>query len=254
MTKHSTKQKSEIVIKQFEDQIADYTDNALVEYSAVTPFLQKWWKKNPPKKKVSIGEFGGGGGNLLAYLATQTGRSLKLTNIELVGKYKRYQVDKSIAFVEGSVIDSPFRSDFFDITIVRNVLHHLVAGDLATTRDNQLDAIRELLRVTKPGGFVIIEEQVNQNRLATLIFYYASQLATKLNIRIDRMQITPNTIVGYMTRTTLQWMCERHVRRSSWIKDEYHQWNLPWYWKMTGLMSDTGEAFIVLKKPLPDAV
>ena len=57
-----TNQKSDVVIKQFEDQIADYTTDALVEYSAVTPFLLKWFKKHKPGKNFSICEFGGGGG------------------------------------------------------------------------------------------------------------------------------------------------------------------------------------------------
>lgn len=80
--------------------------------------------------------------------------------------------------------------------------------DLATTRDNQMDAIQELIRVTKLGGLIIIEEQVNYSWTATIIFYYASKLAMKLNIRIDKMQITPNTVVGDLTLKKLQWMCE----------------------------------------------
>src|SRR5690349_4216205 len=101
MPKTRTKQESYIVIKQFEDQIAEYTHNALVEYSAVTPFLQKWFKKNKTSKSLSICEFGGGGGNLLKYIEVQTKIKSKLTNVELVGKYKNFQVDKKINFIQG---------------------------------------------------------------------------------------------------------------------------------------------------------
>lgn len=249
MKKTQTKQKSEVVIKQFEDQIADYTENALVEYSAVVPFLKKWLKKQKNQKEYSICEFGGGGGNLLQYIASQTGIKGALTNVELVEKYRKFQVDRRIKFICGSVIDSGFDSNTHDIVVVRNVIHHLVADDLQTTRDNQMDAIRELIRVTKPGGLVIIEEQVNYNVLSTLLFYYLSRLATKLNIRIDKLQVTPNTIVGYLTHEKLLWMCERHMDRKQWVEDSYEKWNLPWYWKMTGLMNNTGEAFIVMQKP-----
>lgn len=250
MKKNQTKQKSDLVIRQFEDQIADYTENALVEYSAVVPFVKRWLVKQKVKKNYAVGEFGGGGGNLLKYLADQTGMKGTFTNIELVEKYRKYQVDKKITFIQGSVIDSPFSTGTFDIVIVRNVIHHLVADDLKTTRDNQMDAIRELIRVTKPGGLIIIEEQVNYNLIATLVFFYASKLATVFNIRIDRLQITPNTIVGYLTRYKLLWMCERHMNRQYWLENSYEKWNLPWYWKMTGLMNNTGEAFIVMKKPV----
>ena len=244
-----TKQKSDVVIKQFEDQIADYTTNALVEYSVIPPFLQKWLKKQKKQKSFSLCEFGGGGGNLLQYIADQTQVKGSLTNVELVKKYGEYQVDKRIRFVCGSVLDSGFATNTFDVTMVRNVIHHLVADDLTTTRNNQMDAIRELVRVTKPGGIIVIEEQVNYNLFACLLFYYASRLATKLNLRIDRMQITPNTIVGYLTRQKLQWICERHVDRKLWLKDSFEQWHLPWYWQITGLMRKTGEAFIVMQKP-----
>lgn len=242
------KQKSEIVIKQFEDQIEDYTENALVEFSAVVPFLRKWTKKIKSPKNYSICEFGGGGGNLLQAIAQEIKIPAKLTNVELVGKYKKFQVDKQITFIKGSVLDSGFETNSYDVVIVRNVIHHLVADDLATTRANQMDAIRELIRVTKPGGLIIIEEQINNNLFSCLLFYYASRLATKLNIRIDRLQITPNTIVGYLTRQKLQWMCERHMDRAQWIEDSFEQWHLPWYWQITGLMQNTGEAFIVMQK------
>lgn len=249
MIKKKTNQKSELVIKQFEDQISDYTENSLVMQSEVLPFFKKWVKKNKIASNYSICEFGGGGGNLLKALIDDSKVKAKLTNVELVGKYKKFQVDKRITFVQGSVLDSGFESNTHDVVIVRNVIHHLVAEDLATTRANQMDAIRELVRVTKPGGLIIIEEQVNYNLFACLLFYYASMLASKLKIRIDILQITPNTIVGYLTHHKLRWICERHLDRKYWIEDSFVQWHLPWYWQITGLMKKTGEAFIVMRKP-----
>lgn len=241
-------QRSDLVVKQFEDQINDYTEDSLVEYSAVTPFLASWVKKNKPKS-LDICEFGGGGGNLLEDISKHIKIPLKLTNAELVAKYKLAQANKMIRFVHASVLDSKFQSDTYDVTIVRNVLHHLVAYSHRQTRDNQMDGIRELIRVTKRGGLIVIEEQTNNNLFSCLAFFYLSQLASTLKIRIDRFQITPNTIVGYMKRSKLQWMCERHMPRKNWIKDSYEKWSLPWYWRVTGLMEDTGESFIVMRKP-----
>ncbi|MEP7167001.1 MAG: hypothetical protein ABI758_03430 [Candidatus Woesebacteria bacterium] len=96
--KTKTKQESDIVFKQFEDQISEYTLNALVECSAVTPFLQKWFKKTKPQKFVDL-RIWRWGGNVLKHIEVQTKIKTKLTNIELVGKYKKSQVDKkSILF------------------------------------------------------------------------------------------------------------------------------------------------------------
>jgi SAM-dependent methyltransferase len=50
---------------------------------------------------------------------------------------------------QGSILDLPFESDSFDVTWNAGVLEHFEG-------EEQLQALREMLRVTKPGGRVVV--------------------------------------------------------------------------------------------------
>lgn len=249
MTPRTTDQAADIVISQFEHQLDLYSEHSSVEISKVVPFLSKYLKKNPPKKTFKICEFGGGGGNLLQAIQKKSKAKLELHNVELVEMYGKVQVMKSIHFSQGSVLDPQFNDETFDVVIVRNVLHHLVSPSLTITRKNQQQAIRQLDRVTKPGGLILVEEQVNNNSLACSTFFHLSWLATKLKLNIKAFQITPSTIVGYMSRKQLKQICANVVPANYWLEDEYQHWPPELHWKMTGLMNDTGSAFIAMQKP-----
>ncbi len=242
-------QDSAPVIKQFEDQVDLYSKHDEEVSSPVLPFFEKNLKKigNGP---IHICEFGGGGGDLLRAIRKLTKKKLILTNAELVTAFKKNQALKEIRFFTRSLLDSKFADDSFDIVIVRNVIHHLIGSSLAQTRINQQHALEELVRVTKPGGYILIDEQVNNSQVACTLYYVFSRLATRLGLSVERYQITPNTIVGYLTRKELQQLALKALPLKYRVADSYKRWIPEWHWKLTGLMNDTGTAFIAMKKPL----
>jgi SAM-dependent methyltransferase len=133
-----------------------------------------------------------------------------LHNAELVESYRERQVNKRIVFVNASILNSGFEDGRFDIIALRHVIHHLVGNDLAQTRRNQEAAIRELFRILRPGGLLLIEEQVNNSELACRLVFFLSNLASKLKLRVPFFEVTPNTIVGFLTRRRLEAVCRAH--------------------------------------------
>lgn len=63
--------------------------------------------------------------------------------------YATEQNVKNVDFVSGDVLALPFPDDTFDITHVHQVLQHVT---------DPVQALREMLRVTKPGGLVAARE------------------------------------------------------------------------------------------------
>lgn len=243
-------QMTDTVIKQFSEQVDMYSQHENEVDSQVIPFLRRKFpnfKKGQPT--LSICEFGGGGGDLLNSVDKISKRKLRLVNAELVKAYEDHQAIKKIEFTEKSILDSGFPDNSFDIVMVRNVIHHLVNTSLPKTRQNQRHAIKELIRVTKPGGYILIDEQVNYSAIACTLFFGMSWLATKLKINIPAFEITENTVVGYLTRRELQQFCRNLIPMKYWKQDTFRRWPPAFHWKLTGLMNNTGSAFIAMEKP-----
>ncbi len=245
----SSNQTEEIVTNQFSNQVELYSQHDEKVDSPVLPFLKKTLPKFKTGQSIKIGEFGGGGGDLLRAINNLTKRTLTLHNIELVGAYKNHQADKSIKFVKQSLLDSDIADNTYDIVIVRNVIHHLINPWHFQTRMNQSHAIHELVRVTKPGGYILIDEQVNNSKIACMLYFYLSWIATKMKLNIPAFQITESTIVGYLQRQELQAIASTVVPRKFWEANTFFRWEPQLHWKLTGLMNDTGSAFIAMKKP-----
>jgi len=163
-------QEEELVRKQFKAQLYLYTDLSSAHTSRLISLLVEWTEKNKRRLKsqlpLLICEFGGGGGNLLYEIGKKLGQEVDLYNAELVEEYRSLQIEPSIHFVHTSILNSQFENDYFDVVIIRNVLHHLIGRSFKQTRINQRYAVEELFRVVKPGGLVLIEEETNQSLFA----------------------------------------------------------------------------------------
>jgi SAM-dependent methyltransferase len=69
--------------------------------------------------------------------------------------------EKKLNVIEGNILNIPFENSSFDYVLNISVLPHLC------TEERRLKAIKELIRITKPGGKIIIQvwafEQKNKN-------------------------------------------------------------------------------------------
>jgi len=85
----------------------------------------------------------GSGRNMveLARLGTVTGVELSGTSVQLARERAAGEV------VEGSVMDMPFDDANFDLTVSLDVIEHL---------EDDIGALRELRRVTRPGGALLV--------------------------------------------------------------------------------------------------
>lgn len=252
-------QQQDKVIRQFEDQIDLYTDLAGPESSVVpflvTPYLFNWLKEHEAflaeRTPLKICEFGGGGGIVLQMIAEELGGQPLLVNAELVGQYGQRQISDSIRFVQTTILQAGLASDTFDVVIARNVLHHLIGANLRQTRQNQGHVFAELLRVAKPGGLILIQEQVNQRPWACTLLYHLSRLASRLKLRIESFEVTPNTVIAYMTRSQLEALAEASLPRAHWQASQYTRRSMPLRWRLTVLMSNNGDTLLALRKPQP---
>jgi ubiquinone/menaquinone biosynthesis C-methylase UbiE len=78
--------------------------------------------------------------------------------------YRHENVDKfNINFEDGSVYKLPYKSETFDYVFLHDVLHHI--DEKNQSYDKHIEALKELKRVIKPGGELIIVEGNRYNPL-----------------------------------------------------------------------------------------
>ncbi|KAL6915839.1 hypothetical protein ACHAP8_005443 [Fusarium lateritium] len=116
------------------------------------PKLQAIVKGNPIVKLLDVGA---GSGTISASLARYMPEGeVTATDIsdEILARAKEYadsQGVTNIKFQSANVFELPFPDSTFDVTHAHQVLCHL---------DTPVDAIKEMMRVTKPGGTVSLRE------------------------------------------------------------------------------------------------
>ncbi|MCL5407242.1 MAG: class I SAM-dependent methyltransferase [Patescibacteria group bacterium] len=235
----------ETVEKLFSDQAQYYSEDPSVATSQIVPLFLEWAKF---KKYSKICEFGGAGGRLLAELEKKSSKKLELYNAEIIEDYKKYQVSKKIKFSKNSILNSKFQNHSFDVLIVRDVLHHLIGRNFFKTRENQEKALQELKRLLKPGGAIFIEELVNESGLATKIIYYLSKLNSKIGIKSKFLEISPYTIVAFLTPELLHQKVKKTFGIHSIYKQKYLPFNTRWYERLVHLGMRSGKLILVIAK------
>ncbi|KAK7408533.1 hypothetical protein QQX98_009294 [Neonectria punicea] len=116
------------------------------------PRLKSIVKETPQLKLLDVGA---GSGTISASLAKYMPDGQVLATdlsdeiLDRAGKYAESVGVKNIKFQKANVYELPFPDSTFDVTHAHQVLCHL---------DAPADAIREMLRVTKPGGVVALRE------------------------------------------------------------------------------------------------
>jgi SAM-dependent methyltransferase len=194
---------------------------------------------------LDILDIGGASGVFLNELKTKSKHRSRLFNLEVDDTYENQQISKDIHFINGSIINSSLDNERFDLVTLRHILHHLVGPDLKTTRANQQRALQEVFRITKKGGYILVEEEVNDIKLFSRIVYVLSKLANKYKLRNQAFD-AGTVIVSFMTPVEIAKVLQELPLEI--LRQSYVRWNMPLRWKLTLLMSRVGHVLWVAKK------
>lgn len=244
------------VEKLFKEQVRQYSHKDQYKHSPLTPLILKWLQNNKtksrktnlpfsPRRGIEICEFGGGAGQLLGEIR-KSYPHYRYTNVEIVKDYKRFLASKDIHFVLGSILQSDFKSQAFDMLIMRDVLHHLVGRNYKETSHNQRLALQELKRLVKPGGVIFIEELTNESELATRIIYYLSWLNSRIGLRVSSLFISSHVIVAFLTSNKLLNMCHNIFGKKN-VRKHSIQVETKWYLKVVHLFSGLKKVIVTVK-------
>jgi SAM-dependent methyltransferase len=141
--------------------------------------VKKVWKLNKVCKVVDFGcGFGYMGAKLMPLLrkgSTYTGIDKALILIE-AGQRFFAKLPYPHNFVQAEVYQAPFTDGTFDVAVSHAVLMHL---------EHSADALKEMVRVTRPGGLVIT---ANANRNAWYALFHLEEFNTQETVPLTFAQ------------------------------------------------------------------
>jgi SAM-dependent methyltransferase len=247
-----SRQQVGIVTKQFESQLDHYTSEKRGAYtSPIISYLGEAGRSDFLLRTcvpLRVCEFGGADGLLLAAVRETLGERVELVNAELVEAFADRQAHPSIRFVPTSILDPAFPDASFDVVIARHILHHLIADSFAETRANQALAFAQLTRIVRPGGLVLIEEHVNPSAAACRVLYHASRLATVIGLRIPAFEVTPYTVVAFLTPSQLTAFAAQYPGPAlSPVIEKFQPVPMPIQWRLTLLRRNSGNLFLACR-------
>ncbi|OQA31899.1 MAG: hypothetical protein BWY55_00196 [archaeon ADurb.Bin336] len=124
--------------------------------------------KKVKAKEINVLDVGAGTGNLsLKFLdegCKVIASDVSEKSLELLKKLSNKNKNLSVAMITNENL--PFKDNEFDITCCYSVLHHV---------PDYINTVKEMIRVTKPGGFIYIDHEANENKWKPnkyLIEYY----------------------------------------------------------------------------------
>lgn len=198
---------------------------------------------------LRVCDVGGATGVFLDELARRSDQPFEGTVLEVDERHRERLVRGDLRFLHGSILESQEPDAGYDIVTFAHVLHHLVADSAAESFSLQQRAIAELLRITKPGGHLIFEEQVNRVRPFARLVYELSRWANKLGLHWSYFE-AGTVVVRFMTPREIDACLAQHADAGLAHVDVRHftKWKMPLRWKLTLLMSRVGASGYVVKR------
>ncbi len=161
-------------------------------------------------------DIGCGGGNVLSYIAEQTGIH-RLVGLDVSARCVARARDSVPAVVhEGSILDPETVERFrgqFDIAVMAAVLHHLVFGTRRRSRRAAQLAIVNALALVRPGGqLLIVEPTFAPSPPLTVLFWVKRVVSTLIKRRLSIGGYWNNIgapVVSFYTPEQLRVLAER---------------------------------------------
>lgn len=145
---------------------------------------------------------------------------------------------KTIHFMVGDCLHTSFNDAAFEVVIMSEVLHHLITNRRKESCALREAALKELVRLVDPDGFIVLEEVCVNSRWRAAAIFRFSYMFSRLNISIPALNIHQGIIVNFFTPDELKHTLARlglaivekdvrvHKTRYHWISNflSYPQW------------------------------
>ena len=198
---------------------------------------------------LEVCDVGGARGRFLAAVASQARFPIQGTILEVDERHREHLVRPEFAFIHGSVVDNDIPDGAFDIVTFQHVLHHMVSDSVRNTRALQERTLQEMIRITRPGGWLVFEEQVNRVVPFSRLIYWLSRTTNQHGLRWRYFDVGA-VVVSYLTPREIQaWVSHACSEgRVAVEAEEFTRWEMPWRWRLTLLMAWSGASSFVLHR------
>ena len=198
---------------------------------------------------LRVCDVGGARGRFLDALARRAPHPFHGTLLEVDERHRPHVVRPEFEFVHGSVVDNDIPDGSFDVVTFQHVLHHMVSDSLDHTRALQERSLAEMLRITRPGGTLVFEEQVNRVAPFARLVYWMSRTTNRHRIRWRYFDVG-GVVVSYLTPGELRGAVDRAcaLRGATVEAEAFTPWDMPWRWRLTLLMAWTGAQGFALRR------
>lgn len=163
-----------------------------------------------------------GNGGVINYNISQL-RRLDCIDLSLSQKaINRYEKISNVHFKSGNIMDLCSISDCtYDAVIVQAVIHHLAGSTLKQTHKNVEQALKECMRILKPGGKLLIVEStvVPWFECIEKVFYRPMQLFFRL-VKFDSVyQFSNTSLIAFIRGLNLPLVhtCEIPLDKYIWL-------------------------------------
>lgn len=150
-----------------------------VEYLTTMKYIQDYLAGDKEKRILEAGAGTGRYSVTLAQMGYRVDavelveRNLEVLRSKLTGK-------ENITTIQGNVLDlSRYEDDLFDLTLVLGPMYHLY------TKEDQEQALKEAIRVTKPGGHIMVAYCMND-----CVVVQVSFIQNQLNYHLENNMLT----------------------------------------------------------------
>lgn len=193
-------------------------------------------------------DVGGASGIFLSELLKRSPVNFNAHLFEIDEFYKKRIKDSQIHFIKGSILNTD-QTKMFDIVLARQVLHHLIGSSFRQTKLNQIKALQNLWKLVKPEGYLIVEEVVNNNKLASKIIFHGSKIAKLSGLKVKSLELG-RVIVCFMAQDQLIEIIQS-LENANICGQQFDEWNFDGLMKATNLMNNVGVMFLAIQKASP---